>query len=43
MFRALQNRVANPLDNGMVEGNVSIDEKQKFDALDKNGENTRKQ
>ena len=42
MFRALKNRVANPLDNGMVEGHVSIDEKQKFDALDKNGENCRK-
>lgn len=41
MFRALKNRVANPLDNGMVEGHVSIDEKQKFDALDKNGENCR--
>ncbi len=43
MFRALKNRVANPLDNGMVEGHVSLDEKQKFDALDKNTEPTGKQ
>ena len=43
MFRALKNRVANPLDNGMVEGHVSIDEKQKFDAIDKKEEDSREQ
>ena len=34
MFRDLKARVANPLDNGMVEGHVALDEKQKFDALE---------
>ena len=40
MFRDLKARVANPLDNGMVEGHVALDEKQQFDELEaqqKNG------
>jgi len=35
MFRDLKNRVNNPLDNGMVEGHVSLDEKQRFEELEK--------
>lgn len=35
LFRDLKNRVANPLDNGMVEGHVSLSEKAKMDAIDK--------
>ena len=34
MFRDLKARVANPLDNGMVEGHVALDEKQQFDELE---------
>ena len=34
MFRDLKNRVANPLDNGMVEGHVAIAEKAKLDQID---------
>ncbi len=35
MFKDLKGRVGNPLDNGMVEGEVALDEKQHFDELDK--------
>ena len=35
LFEALRNRVANPLDNGMVDGEVAISEKQKFEELEK--------
>ena len=35
MFRDLKNRVANPLDNGMVEGHVAIAEKARLDQIDK--------
>ena len=35
MFRDLKNRVANPLDNGMVEGHVAISEKAKLDQIDR--------
>ena len=35
MFRDLKNRVANPLDNGMVEGHVAIAEKAVLDQIDK--------
>ncbi len=36
MFRDLKNRVANPLDNGMVEGHVSIAEKAVLEKIEKN-------
>ncbi len=35
MFRDLKNRKANPLDNGMVSGHVSLAEKEKLAAIDK--------
>jgi len=35
MFHDLKNRVANPLDNGMVEGHVAIAEKARLDQIDK--------
>ena len=35
MFRDLKNRVANPLDNGMVEGHVAIDEKARLEQIDR--------
>ena len=35
MFRDLKNRVANPLDNGMVEGHVAIAEKARLDQIDR--------
>ena len=34
MFRDLKNRVANPLDNGMVEGHMSISEKAALEQID---------
>ena len=34
MFRDLKNRVANPLDNGMVEGHVALAEKARLDQID---------
>ena len=34
MFRDLKGRVGNPLDNGMVEGEVALDEKQHFDEIE---------
>lgn len=36
MFHDLQNRVANPLDNGMVEGHISLSEKAEMEAIDRN-------
>ena len=44
MFRALDERVANPLDDGRVEGNMSLADKAQFEALDqpkKTEENSR--
>lgn len=38
MFRDLKNRVGNALDNGMVEGEVSLADKAKFDKLEHNNE-----
>ena len=38
MFRCLRQRVANPLDNGMVEGNMSLDDKAALEALDRKSE-----
>ena len=35
LFRDLKNRKANPLDNGMVSGHVSLDEKEKLAAIEK--------
>ncbi len=35
MFRDLRHRVANPLDNGMVEGHMSLDDKQKLENIDR--------
>ena len=35
LFDALKERVANPLDNGMVEGHVAISEKKEFEELEK--------
>ena len=34
LFRDLKNRVANPLDNGMVDGHVAISEKARFGKLE---------
>ena len=34
MFRDLKNRVANPLDNGMVVGHVALAEKATLDKID---------
>ena len=34
LFRDLANRKANPLDNGMVEGNVSVAEKQFIEKIE---------
>ena len=36
MFRDLDAREANYLDNGMVEGNMSLSDKAQFEAIDKN-------
>ena len=38
MFRCLRQRVANPLDNGMVEGNMSLDDKAQLEAIDRKSE-----
>jgi len=35
LFRDLKQRVVNPLDNGRVEGNVSLVDKAQFEAADK--------
>jgi len=35
LFRDLENRVINPLDNGMVDGNVSLADKQQLEAAEK--------
>lgn len=35
LFRDLKERVANPLDNGMVDGHVSLAEKAQLDAIDR--------
>ncbi|MBQ6472042.1 MAG: hypothetical protein IJJ33_08665 [Victivallales bacterium] len=35
MFHDLANRTSNPLDNGMVSGHVSLDEKEKIAAIEK--------
>ena len=39
LFRDLEKRVANPLDNGWVEGHVSLSDKAKFEELEKAGKN----
>ncbi len=36
LFRDLKNRVSNPLDNGMVDGHVSLVEKAQIEAIEKN-------
>ena len=36
LFRDLEKRVADPLDNGWVEGHVSLSDKAKFEELEKN-------
>ena len=38
MFRDLRNRIGNPLDNGMVEGHVSLVDKARFDETAKKQE-----
>ena len=35
MFRALESRTSNPLDDGRVEGNVSLADKAQFEAMEK--------
>ncbi|MDD3153668.1 MAG: hypothetical protein PHS41_02280 [Victivallaceae bacterium] len=35
LIRALETRVGNPLDNGQVEGNVSLSDKRHFDEIEK--------
>ena len=35
MFRALETRTSNPLDDGRVEGNVSLADKAQFEAMEK--------
>jgi Na+/proline symporter len=35
LFRDLEKRIADPLDNGMVEGHVSLSDKAKFEELEK--------
>lgn len=35
LFRDLRKRIANPLDNGMVEGHVSLAEKKEIDRIDR--------
>ena len=35
LFRDLEKRVVNPLDNGWVEGHVSLSDKETFDKLEK--------
>ena len=41
LFRDLKNRVANPLDNGMVSGHVSLAEKKQLDELEHSKNNTK--
>ena len=41
MFKALQNRVANDLDNGMVEGHTSIAEKEQLDKIEEASSNNK--
>ena len=36
MFRALETRISNPLDNGRVEGNMSLADKAQLEAIDRN-------
>ena len=35
MFNDLEKRVSNPLDDGRVEGNVSLADKKELEAVDK--------
>jgi hypothetical protein len=35
MFKDLEKRIANPLDDGRVEGHVSLADKARFDEIDK--------
>ena len=42
LFRDLEKRVADPLDNGWVEGHVSLADKAKFEALEKEKMNSEK-
>ena len=43
LYRALKNRVANPLDNGMVDGHVALSDKAEFAKLDESKKDTDKQ
>ncbi len=38
LFRDLNKRVANPLDDGRVEGGISLADKERFDAIDRESE-----
>ena len=38
LFRDLKDRQANPLDNGMVSGNVSLADQAAFKSIDKKEE-----
>jgi hypothetical protein len=35
MFKDLEKRIANPLDDGRVEGHVSLADKARFDEIDR--------
>ena len=42
LFRDLEKREIDPLDNGQVEGNISLSDKAKFDSIEKNSDNQQK-